>query len=272
MFCRFKIEEEHRQRLARKEEHAERELLEQRELLQQQREREQREKERAQREREKAQQSRISPHVPPSQHLSAQPPLMLPMMHPTTMLPPKDLYPGSLSLSSTRQSPIGANLLPPTNSLQSYPSIPRSSPSLQRHSPHANLHPMTVNNVFNLSLPQKPSPVIQPSGPLINNTTVPNLVPPTSQPTNRVSPKPTTPKPTSSVPKLTTVPVVTTLSNPSVCVSVSSTSSATETAPSSTANLTTNLQQQPQSKILPEDISNNVSSAGEGNRDNGGSA
>lgn len=267
--CRLKIEEEHRQRLARKEEHVERELMEQRELLQQQREREHREKERAHREREKAQQSRISPHVAPPQ-----PPLMLPMLHPTSMLPPKDLYPGSLSLTSTRQSPIGANLLS-----QPYPTIPRSSPSLQRHSPHANLHSMSVNNVFNLSLPPKPSPVIQPSGPLINNsatttTSTPSLVPPppppqqqqqpqsqsTSQTTNRVSPKPTTPK---SVPK-----VVTSLSNP--------TTLGVGTLTTEQLNLTTNLQQQQQhhqqSKILPEDVSNNVTSAGEGNRDNGGSA
>lgn len=107
--------------MSRKDEHAEREQQQLELQLQQQREREQREKERVQREREKAQ-TRMSPHVPPTH----QPPLILPMLHPGSMLPPKDIYPTPLSLTSTRQSPLSAGLLPPGPiPSQPYP-IPRS--------------------------------------------------------------------------------------------------------------------------------------------------
>lgn len=225
--------------------------------MQQQRERDQRDKERAQREREKVQQSRISPHVP-SQHLTAQPPLMLPMLHPTSMLPPKDIYPSPLSLS-TRQSPLCSGLLPP-GSLQAYPTIPRSSPSLQRHSPHLSLHSsMSINTSHNLSLSQsqKQSPIMQPSGPLINNSS--NLLPTTSQTMNRISPKPPTPKP-SPVPKIST-PLATTP------ITISSPTVSNETT---TAAIVSSAQSQ--SKIHAEETPITVSSAGEGNRDNGGSA
>lgn len=219
--------EEHRQRMAHKEEHIERELLEQRE-------REQREKERIQRERDKSQ-THLS-HLPPS-HLPSQPPLMLPMLHPGAMLPPKDLYPPPLSLTpSTRHSPLSSALLP-----QNYP-IPRSSPSLQRQSP--SIHPLSQSAGYslNLSQPQRQSPVIQPSGPLINNSATNLTTPTSSQSGTRVSPKPPTPKPSPAkhIPPPTPPPV------------------------SSSAPSTTN---EPQK--MPEEA---VSSAGEGNRDNGASA
>nr|XP_022915892.1 uncharacterized protein LOC111425848 isoform X1 [Onthophagus taurus] len=179
MHERMKLEEEHRHRLTRKEEQIERDHLE---LLHQQREREQREKERIQREREKVQ-SRVSPHVPPS-HLTAQPPLMLSMLH-GGMLPPKDLYPAPLSLS-TRQSPLSTGLLPPGPiSTQPYP-IPRSSPSLQRHSPHTSIS-LPTPYTLNLSQPQRHSPVIQSSFPMMNNLQ-------TSNQPSRISPRPPTPK------------------------------------------------------------------------------
>ncbi|KAK9736650.1 Protein of unknown function (DUF3736) [Popillia japonica] len=212
MHERLKLEEEHRQRLTRKDEQAEREQQQLELQLQQQREREQREKERVQREREKAQ-TRISPHVPPS-HLPSQPPLMLPMLHPGSMLPPKDIYPSPLSLASTRQSPLSAGLLPPGPlPTQPYP-IPRSSPSLQRHSPHSSVHPISSTTLphtspytLNLSQPQRHSPVIQPSGPLINNSLAPqstatSQAPPPTPP--RVSPKPPTPKPVAKMPTSST--------------------------------------------------------------------
>ncbi|KAK4884862.1 hypothetical protein RN001_001133 [Aquatica leii] len=202
MHERLKLEEEYRQRLARKEEQIERELQEQREL-QQQREREQRERDRMHREKEKVPHINVASH-PPNPHLSSQPPLVLPMLHPSVHHP-KELYPSPLSLATaTRQSPIGSNLLPPSslaNSLHSYQAIPRSSPSLQRHSPHSTFHPPSSRPEYGLNLSQqKLSPVIQPSGPIINNTS--NLVPPNQMGT-RLSPKPSTPKPQSkpSTPK-----------------------------------------------------------------------
>ncbi|XP_017770563.1 PREDICTED: uncharacterized protein LOC108558232 isoform X2 [Nicrophorus vespilloides] len=185
---RYKLEEEHRRLASRKDEHVEREILEKRELLQHQREMEQREKERALRDREKVAMSRISPA-----HPSVQSPMMLPMVHGGAMLPPpKDIYPNPYGLSS-RQSPMNASLLPP--SPQPYSTIPRSSPqSLQRHSPHSNIHSasMSGSNAYSLNLSQpRQSPIIQPSGPLINNS----LAPPTSTSQSRQSPKPPTPKP-----------------------------------------------------------------------------
>jgi hypothetical protein len=192
VYFRLKLEEEHRQRLAavRKDDHTEREMLEHRELLQQQREREQREKERAQRDREKAQQARISPHMTPS-HLSAQSPMMLPILHSGSMLPSTPL---SLT-STTRQSPLSAGFLTPSSLSHNYP-VPRSSPSLQRHSPHTNLHSSTGYSL-NLSQQQRQSPIIQPSGPLINNTSMGQL---SSQ-----VPKAPTPK-LSTVPKISVAP------------------------------------------------------------------
>lgn len=255
---RLKLEEEHRQRLARKEEHAERELLEQRELLQHQREREHREKERVQREREKPQvQSRISPHLAAT-HLPSQPPLMLPMIHATSMLPPKDMYPPSLSLASTRQSPQAQNLLPPgLMTAQPYP-IPRSSPSLQRHSPHSSIHPIPSPYSLNLTQPQRHSPIIQPSGPLINNS----LPPPPSTTQSRVSPKPPTPKPIKSQ---ASTPMNSIPSPVVVAMTATADSNAT------TVNMTSNPPplQKTNEEGLPPAI---ISSAGEGNRDKGDSA
>ncbi|KAJ8925283.1 hypothetical protein NQ315_009111 [Exocentrus adspersus] len=177
MHERLKLEEEHRQRLAtaRKDEH---ELMER--DLQHHREREHREKERSQREREKSQ-SRISPHLT-SPHMSSQPSLMLPILHPNSMLPPTPI---SLA-ANTRQSPLSSTFLTPGS--QNY-SIPRSSPSLQRQSP--SIHP---SSNYSLNLSQRQSPVIQPSGPLITNI---NLAPLTSSQSTstRSSPKPPTPKP-----------------------------------------------------------------------------
>lgn len=182
MHERLKLEEEQRQRYAaaaavaasRKDEQAERELLE----LQHQREREQREKERSQREREREKaQSRISPHIPPPPtHLASQAsPLMLPMLHPGSMLPPTPL---SLTPASTRHSPLSTPFLTPSTLANSYP-VPRSSPSLQRHSPNIG---------YSLNLSQRQSPVIQPSGPLINNSTLPP--PSSSHNSTRCSPMP----------------------------------------------------------------------------------
>lgn len=218
----MKLEEHHRQRLVHKEEHIERELLEQRE-------REQREKERIQRERDKSQ-----THLT---HLtSPHPSIMLPMLHPGSMLPPKDLYPPPLSLTpSTRHSPLSSTLLP-----QNYP-IPRSSPSLQRQSP--SIHPSGYS--LNLTQPQRQSPIIQPSGPLINNTATNLTALSSSQPGTRVSPKPPTPKPSpaKNLPPPTPPPP----------------------PPSSQPSSANEVQ-----KIVEEPVA--VSSAGEGNRDNGASA
>ncbi|KAL3286938.1 hypothetical protein HHI36_001423 [Cryptolaemus montrouzieri] len=177
----LKLEEEHRRIAAiKKDEQMERELL------QHQREREQREKDRALREREKAQ-SRISPHIPPP-HLTAQSPMMVPLLHPGSMLPPTPM-----SLSSSRNSiPMNTPFLPPVSLPQTY-SVPRSSPSLQRHSPHTVTHPPSSSY-----LPQRQSPVIQPSGPLINNTVGPSSQVP------RSSPKPPTPKSISIPPQTPT--------------------------------------------------------------------
>lgn len=225
--------EEHRQRLAHKEEHIERELLEQRE-------REQREKERIQRERDKS--STHLSHIPPS-HLPSQPPLMLPMLHPGTMLPPKDLYPPPLSLTpSTRHSPLSTGLLP-----QNYP-IPRSSPSLQRQSP--SIHP---GYSLSLTQPQRQSPVIQPSGPLINNSASNLTTLPSSQPGNRVSPKPPTPKP-----------------SPAKNIAPPPTPPPPQPPASTATAVTPTNESLPVQKIPEEPVA--VSSAGEGNRDNGASA
>lgn len=181
---RLKLEEEHRRMAAvRKDEHLDRELIER--DLQLQRERELREKERIQREQEKVQ-SRISPHLP--QHVS-QSGMMIPLLHPSTMLPPSPI---GLTTSSSRQSPIGSAFLTPSNPQQSYP-ISRSSPSIQRHSPNLS--------TYSLNLSQRQSPVIQPSVSIMGSL---NLAPPpmasSSQNTVRSSPKPLTPKPSTPKP------------------------------------------------------------------------
>lgn len=144
-FHRLKLEEEHRHRLSsvRKDDpHSE--LAEQRE------------KERVTahlRGSDKTQ--RISPH-----HL---PPMMMPMLHSGPPMLPSPLAP------NTRHSPLsGGGFLAPSMGYHA-PSVPRSSPSLQRHSPH--IHPPTyAANLTLSSRDQRRSPVIQPSGPMINNT------------------------------------------------------------------------------------------------------
>ncbi|KAF5287987.1 hypothetical protein FQA39_LY15569 [Lamprigera yunnana] len=238
MHERLKLEEEYRQRLARKEEQIERELQEQRELHQQ-REREQRERDRLHREKEKVSHMSVAPH-PQNPHISTQPPLVLPMLHPSVHHP-KELYSSSLSLASaTRQSPIASNLLPPNslaNSLHSYQAIPRSSPSLQRHSPHSTFHPPTSRPEYGLNLSQqKLSPVIQPSGPIINSTS--NLVP-SNQMGTRSSPKPTTPKPQPKPPTPKPNTPMNSLRIPNVVASTSNLSTSVASSISSTIVNTT---------------------------------
>ncbi|XP_045460956.1 uncharacterized protein LOC123671254 isoform X2 [Harmonia axyridis] len=176
----LKVEEEHRRLVALKKD----EQME-RELLQHQREREQREKERVLREREKAQ-SRVSPHIPPPSHLTAQSPLMVPLLHPGSMLPPTPL-----GLSSRNSMSMNTPFLPPVSLPQAY-SVPRSSPNLHRQSPHASSHPSSSSYMSH-----RQSPIIQPSGPLINNAMGPSSQVP------RSSPKPPTPK-SASIPQMPT--------------------------------------------------------------------
>lgn len=183
------MEEEHRRLAAvRKDEHIERELMERDLQLQ----REQREKERAQRDREKAQ-SRISPHL--SQHPSSQPAMVIPILHPSAMLPPSPI---GLTNPNSRQSPLGSAFLTPNNPQQGYP-ISRSSPSIQRHSPNVS--------TYSLNLSHRQSPIMQPSGPLIGGL---NLAPPpasSSQNSIRSSPKPPTPKPPTPKPHTPKPPI-----------------------------------------------------------------
>lgn len=270
------MEEEYRQRLARKEEQIERELQEQREL-QQQREREQRERERLQRDKEKSQ------HL--SSHIQPQPSLVLPMLHPP-MHHPKDLYSSPLSLTSaTRQSPIGASLLPPSSLGHSYPAIPRSSPSLQRHSPHSSYHPSASRPEYGLNLTQqRHSPIIQPSGPIINNPT--SLAPPSGQMASRVSPKPSTPKlPTSKPPTPKPSTTVNPLRIPSIAATAVSVAAAQSTVVTSSTVVNSSAVSSDVTVTVPATVTSvvsapiklpqenpAVSSAGEGNRDNGDGA
>ncbi|VEN42492.1 unnamed protein product [Callosobruchus maculatus] len=202
---RLKLEEEQHRRLAalRKEEE-QRELLERDLQLH-------REKERVQREREKVQ-SRMSPHHPLN---ASQQPLVLPILQPTGMLPPPVGLPSSAAPVSSRHSPLGAP--PPSSSAFLTPStppgqpptgysVPRSSPSLQRHSPSVN----ASASAFSLNLSQRQSPVMQPSGPLINAVNLaPPLPPltPSSQSQPRSSPKPPTPSRQSRSPAVSASPV-----------------------------------------------------------------
>ncbi|CAG9764111.1 unnamed protein product [Ceutorhynchus assimilis] len=172
----MKLEEEHRQRLAvaaaarSKDAELERELLER-----------EREKERMAREKAAEAARRVSPHGAP--HL-----LGLPVMHPSGavgMLPPSM----GLAPPTARHSPLGAAGYM-SGAPQGYSQVPRSSPSLQRHSP------MPSYATLNLSAPPRQSPtIIQPSGPMINNIQQP---PPAHSSSNHHghSTKPPTPKPT----------------------------------------------------------------------------
>ncbi|XP_031359271.1 uncharacterized protein LOC116182859 isoform X1 [Photinus pyralis] len=280
MHERLKLEEEYRQKLARKEEQIERELQEQRELHQQ-REREQRERDRLHREKEKVPYISVPTHIP-NTHISSQTPLVMPMLHPSVHHP-KELYSSPMSLStSTRQSPLSSNLIPPNslpNSLHNYPTIPRSSPSLQRHSPHSTFYPPTSRPEYGLNLSQqKHSPVIQPSGPVINNS----LAPP-GQLGSRVSPKPSTPKPQakSTTPKPSTpmnslripnvVPATPNVSSVTIASTLSSTIVNTSAVSSdASANVAISTVSSAQGKKAEENPA--VSNAGEGNCDNGDSA
>ncbi|XP_060536749.1 uncharacterized protein LOC132708424 isoform X2 [Cylas formicarius] len=204
---RLKLEEEHRHRLAAaavarsKDAELERELIER-----------EREKERsAQKVADAAR--RVSPHGGASSaaHIAPASHLVLPMLHPATgasMLPPSPL---SLAAATTRHSPLGtAGFLTPSSGVippQGFPSVPRSSPSLQRQSSMGSHGPSSVTqpgySSLNLTAPHRQSPtVLQPSGPLINNSGPAATCAPTSSHSgiggpSSLSSKPPTPKLTS---------------------------------------------------------------------------
>ncbi|XP_050293670.1 uncharacterized protein LOC126734172 isoform X2 [Anthonomus grandis grandis] len=156
MHERLKLEEEHRQRLAAAAAARSKDVDFEREMIEREREKQ----ERMAREKAAAVEAaarRVSPHL-----------LGLPsVMHPAAagMLPPSM----GLGPPAARHSPLGAPpgyLAAPPQGYQ----VPRSSPSLQRHS---SMAPVSYSGL-NLSAPppRHSSTVIQPSGPLINAGTV----------------------------------------------------------------------------------------------------